>query len=102
MAVGGANAPQRSPTQTLVPSGSIATPLVEPQVLPSGILAQFSIERYGLGSALVGARVCATAAAARSAAATPAAITNRRRVACDMMASPGSRHARVPRAPCRI
>src|SRR5215468_5342508 len=52
---GGANAPQRSPTQTLLPSGSISTAEVEPQVRPSGSLAQFSIERYGLGSEFVGA-----------------------------------------------
>src|SRR5262249_10897962 len=53
--VGGANAPQRSATHTLVPSGSISTPEVEPQVRPSGNLAQSSIERYGLGAEFVAA-----------------------------------------------
>src|SRR5215468_8356274 len=42
---GGANAPQRSATHTLVPSGSIPTPLVEPQLRPSGSFAQFSTDR---------------------------------------------------------
>src|SRR5215475_8433173 len=51
--VGGANAPQRSATHTLVPSGSISTPEVEPQLPPSGILAPSSIERYGLGAEFV-------------------------------------------------
>src|SRR5271169_1525606 len=51
-------APQRSATHTLVPSGSIQTPAVEPQVRPCGIFAQFSMERYGLGSELVGAVDC--------------------------------------------
>src|SRR5215471_7407506 len=52
---GGANAPQRSATHTLVPSRSISTPEVEPQVRPSGIFAQSSIERYGLGAEFVAA-----------------------------------------------
>src|SRR5262245_25926611 len=51
--VGGANAPQRSATHTLAPSESISTPEVEPQVRPSGSLAQPSTERYGLGAELV-------------------------------------------------
>src|SRR3954471_15328703 len=57
--VGGRVSPQRSPTQTLVPSGSIATALVEPQILPSGNVPQFSIARYGLGREFVGAPLCA-------------------------------------------
>src|SRR6478752_7409061 len=59
MREGGRDSPQRSPTQTLVPSGSMATALVEPQARPSGRVPQFSIERYGFGSELVGALVCA-------------------------------------------
>src|ERR1700733_4455840 len=43
-------APQRSATHTLVPSRSMSTALVEPHARPSGSVAQFSIERYGLGS----------------------------------------------------
>jgi len=43
--VGGRVSPRRSPTHTLVPSGSIATALVEPQTRPSGNRPQFSIER---------------------------------------------------------
>src|SRR5713101_4838864 len=54
MSDGGANAPQRSAIQTLVPSGSISTPLVEPHVRPSGIVPQLSTARYGLGAELVG------------------------------------------------
>src|SRR5262249_52756795 len=55
MSDGGANAPQRSATHTLVPSGSMPTPLVEPQLRPSGNFAQFSTDAYGLGAELVGA-----------------------------------------------
>ena len=51
---GGANEPQRSATQTLTPSRSMSTAFVEPQVRPSGKLAQFSIARCGLGAELVG------------------------------------------------
>src|SRR5579863_9040881 len=43
-------APHRSATQMLWPSRSMSTALVDPQVLPSGSLAQFSIVRYGLGA----------------------------------------------------
>src|SRR5215475_643076 len=50
-------APQRSATQTLAPSGSIHTPAVEPHVRPGGIFAQFSTERYGSGSELVGVAI---------------------------------------------
>src|ERR1044072_8367249 len=57
---GGLASPQRSPTHTLVPSGSIATALVDPHFRPSGSCPQFSIERYGLGAELVGA-LCARA-----------------------------------------
>jgi hypothetical protein len=42
MSDGGANAPHRSATQTLVPSTSMSTPLVEPHARPAGIFAQFS------------------------------------------------------------
>src|ERR1700728_607090 len=42
-------APQRSATQTLLPSRSISTALVDPHVRPSGSLAQFSTVTYGLG-----------------------------------------------------
>src|ERR1700704_1732676 len=42
---GGRDSPHRSPTQTLVPSGSMATALVDPHVLPSGSGPQFSMER---------------------------------------------------------
>src|SRR3954469_25144903 len=59
MREGGRDSPQRSPTQTLVPSGSMATALVEPHARPSGKVPQFSMERYGFGRELVGALVCA-------------------------------------------
>jgi len=55
---GGAKAPQRSATHTLDPSRSIPTPAVEPQLRPAGILAQSVIERYGLGSELIGSPAC--------------------------------------------
>src|SRR5262245_57965043 len=42
------------PTQIDLPSRSISTALVAPHVLPSGIFAQFSTVRYGLGSSLTG------------------------------------------------
>jgi hypothetical protein len=42
MSDGGANAPHRSATQTLVPSTSMSTPLVEPHSRPAGIFAQFT------------------------------------------------------------
>src|ERR1035438_5325220 len=44
--------PQRSATHTLLPSRSIATALVEPQVRPSGIFAHPSTVVYGLGRSL--------------------------------------------------
>src|SRR5215472_17770011 len=53
--LGKAASPQRSATQTLVPSRSIPIALVAPQTRPCGSCAQFSIERYGSGSELVGA-----------------------------------------------
>src|SRR5438477_3389143 len=56
-------AEQRSATQTLLPSRSMATPAAEPQVLGSGIFAQFSTERYALGRLLVGP-FCAEAGSA--------------------------------------
>jgi hypothetical protein len=43
MSDGGANAPHRSATQTLVPSTSMSTPLVEPHARPAGIFAHSSI-----------------------------------------------------------
>src|SRR5687768_5138316 len=42
-------APHRSVTQTLAPSLSMPTPLVDPQVRPSGIFAQPSTVWYGFG-----------------------------------------------------
>src|SRR5688572_17716326 len=47
-------APQRSATQMLTPSLSMPTPLVDPQVRPSGILAQPTTVSYGLGCLFVG------------------------------------------------
>src|SRR5262249_11772337 len=67
---GGANEPQRSATQTLTPSRSMSTAFVEPQVRPSGNLAQFSIARYGLGAELVWTIACAAALSTSSTAAT--------------------------------
>src|ERR1700752_3637203 len=61
MREGGLDSPHRSATQTLVPSGSMATALVEPQMRPSGNLPQFSTVRYGLGAELVGASPCVSA-----------------------------------------
>src|SRR5215471_20753121 len=77
--VGGANVPQRSATHTLVPSGSISTPEVEPQVRPSGNLAQLSIVRYGLGAEFVGVPVSAIAPPIASTATKPSPSTRRRR-----------------------
>src|SRR5262245_28612478 len=48
-------AAQRSATQMLLPSGSMSTAAVEPQMRPSAILAQLSMGRYGLGPEFVGA-----------------------------------------------
>src|SRR5712692_1089666 len=61
MREGGMDSPHRSATQTLVPSGSMATALVDPQLRPSGSLPQLAIVRYGLGAELVGAVPCASA-----------------------------------------
>jgi len=52
----GAKAPQRSATQMLVPSRSTQIPAVEPHCRPSGSLPN-CIDRYGLGSELVGTAV---------------------------------------------
>src|SRR5207344_3645323 len=54
---GGMNpcAEQRSATQMLVPSGSMSTAAVEPQIRPSGIFAKLSMVRYGFGPVLTGA-----------------------------------------------
>src|SRR6185437_16066778 len=60
-------APHRSATHTLLPSRSMATALVEPQVRPGGSFAQPSIVRYGLGRLLFGGMSGAFACAARSA-----------------------------------
>src|SRR6266545_7778203 len=46
-------APHRSRAQMLLPSLSTATAATEP-ALPSGICAQFSMVRYGLGRLLTG------------------------------------------------
>jgi hypothetical protein len=58
---GGMDSPQRSATQTLVPSGSMATALVDPQLRPSGSLPQFAMARYGLGAEFEGALPCVSA-----------------------------------------
>ena len=47
--------PQRSPTQIDLPSLSMSTALVDPQVRPAGILKWFSMVVYGLGASLTGA-----------------------------------------------
>ena len=55
----------------------MATALVEPQARPSGSAPQFSMERYGLGSELVGAAICAHAnppASSNAARQTPIAV----------------------------
>src|SRR5512138_2665369 len=55
-------APQRSPTQIDLPSLSMSTALVDPQVRPSGSLKTLTPAWYGLGKSLVGAEVaCAKA-----------------------------------------
>src|SRR5262245_33783135 len=78
MREGGRDSPQRSPTQTLVPSGSMPTALVEPQLRPCGSCPQFSIERYGLGAELVGVADWPSAMPPVSAsAAAPAMIVER-------------------------
>src|SRR5580658_4724513 len=46
--------PQRSPTQMLLPSRSMSTAEVEPQVLPAGSFAQPSIVWEGLGGSFTG------------------------------------------------
>src|SRR5215831_2197963 len=57
-------APQRSATQIDLPSLSISTALVDPQVLPSGSFAQSFTVSYGLGREFVGFRsACAPAIA---------------------------------------
>jgi hypothetical protein len=63
---------------------------VEPQVRPAGILAAFSIERYGLGDELVGTAVWEWTAPAEIASTAKAAKPSDRRLACvfDIMASP--------------
>src|SRR5215213_5957350 len=70
-------APHRSATQMLVPSGSISTALVEPQVRPAGIFAQPSMVRYGLGKSLTGAivAVLVDGASATCAVAQPVTAT---------------------------
>src|SRR5207244_8616791 len=50
--------PQRSNTQTLLPSLSASTPIAEPILRPAGSCAQFSSNLYGLGAAL-GSVACA-------------------------------------------
>src|SRR4051794_9527966 len=52
-------APQRSATQTDLPSLSISTALVEPHVRPSGSLKKSFIVRYGFGALLTGRISCA-------------------------------------------
>src|ERR1043166_6565243 len=66
-------APHRSATQMLTPSLSMSTALVDPQVRPSGILAQPSTVWYGLGRSFTGAEdFCAPAADANAASANTA------------------------------
>src|SRR5260370_11601270 len=48
-------APHRSATHTFVPSRSISTAAVEPQIPPSGHFPKLKTARYGLGAELVGA-----------------------------------------------
>src|SRR5712675_1170558 len=52
-------APQRSNTQTLLPSGSISTPVTCPNLRPSGIFNQSASRRYGLGAPFGSADTCA-------------------------------------------
>src|SRR5262245_46858130 len=85
---GGANAPQRSATQTLLPSGSMSTPLVEPQFRPVGSFAQFSIAWYGLGAELVGALICARASLVASTAPTASANARLDRTRSGMLILP--------------
>ena len=49
--------PQRSATQMLFPSLSIATALVEPQVRPAGSFAQSVTVRYGFGKSFTAGMV---------------------------------------------
>src|SRR5882672_11143882 len=51
--------PQRSTAQTLLPSGAISTPAVEPHWRPPGICAQLEMDWYGLGRLFVGWLSCA-------------------------------------------
>src|SRR6195952_2185621 len=72
-------APQRSATQMLLPSRSMPTPAVEPQMRPSGISPQRSMVRYGLGAELVGlvwARAWVAVLRAKAAAAMAAIRVN--------------------------
>src|SRR5689334_13328901 len=64
--------PQRSPTQTLTPSLSMSTELVDPHVRPAGNCAQPSTVLYGFGRSFLafGGGVCA---AGRAVAMTRAA-----------------------------
>src|ERR1043166_6930854 len=55
--------PQRSTAHTLLPSGAIATPAVEPHLRPSGSLNQLAFASYGLGRSFTGAIGMAPSAA---------------------------------------
>src|SRR5690349_17499223 len=61
--------PQRSMAHTLLPSGAMATPAVEPHLRPSGSLNQLASATYGLGRSLTGAIGMAPSAAPDTAAA---------------------------------
>src|SRR5689334_10061329 len=78
-------APHRSPTQMLLPSRSISTALVDPQVLPSGSFAQPSTVRYGLGWELGAAFGCASAIAPNTVICAAASV-NLNRPACGIVA----------------
>src|SRR4051812_19053884 len=55
--------PQRSTAHTLLPSGAMATPAVEPHLRPSGSLNQLAFASYGFGKSLTGAIGMAPSAA---------------------------------------
>src|SRR5712692_10777735 len=76
-------APHLSATQMDFPSRSTSTALVAPQVRPSGIFAQPSTVRYGLGWALAGWASSHPPEAATAATTVPANVTCARLV-CGM------------------
>src|SRR5215510_2711771 len=66
--------PQRSIAQTVLPSGAMSTPAVEPHCRPLGSFAQLNTVLYGLGSLLTGS-ICALPVILTSAAYAPAMPT---------------------------